>query len=445
MRTYQAILEKFVPKTVLAKVALENWQEPDTLSLLSEKISGPVLLGYVLWILHEAEKREIDTLYFLARDGYILHQIAIKVCNVLKIPIICRYLYCSRNSLRLPTYSFIGEEAFTLLLNKSSNLTMYKLMERVGFSESERKEIYTTIGLPKLNENRFLTNIEYETLKKLLKNNSTYVNKVIEKSKDAYDVTIGYLRQEGLFASKQVAIVDSGWTGSMQRSLRQLMKSAGYGGKFIGFYFGMFAEPKEKEDGEYLTWYFDAKSALQNKVYFCNNLFEIMLSAPHGTTLTYCNKNGNYEPVLKNNVENMDSILEQNNNILKYLEKVLMQKELVSFNLNAIRKMTSKLLKRMMVYPTKKELAIWEGFSFCDDITDQDQQQIVSKTDIEALKQYLLYKRIYKKLCEHVDDRSDVVSRDLFWVWGEIQYLPVYSRWWYRTNFVLGEFVRLSI
>ena len=447
MRSYRAILEKFAHETILARVALKDWQELDTLSLLSEKISGPILLGYVLWILHEAEKRGVDTLYFLARDGYILYKIAIEVCNVFKIPVTCRYLYCSRKSLRLPTYSFIGEEAFELLLNKSSNLTIYKLMERVGFSEAEREEIYSTVGVSKIDENKILTNIEYESIKALLKNNNMYLNKVMEKSIKAYDVTIGYLKQEGLFDLEQVAIVDSGWTGSMQRSLRQLMKSAGYNGKFVGFYFGMFTEPKDREDGDYLTWYFSANENLQNKVYFSNNLFEVILSAPHGTTLTYIYKNGRYEPALKGNVKNLDIILEQNNGILKYSYKFLVQNKLENINLDTVRTMTSKLLKRMMVYPTRKEIEIWEKFSFCDDITDQDQQAFIDKKNVTALKHYLLLSRAYRTISKGMttkkNERNKIVPKDLFWVWGCIQYLPVPSKWWYRVNFMLGEFIRL--
>ena len=64
MRSYRAILEKFAHETILARVALKDWQELDTLSLLSEKISGPILLGYVLWIC--TKLRNVESIHFIS-------------------------------------------------------------------------------------------------------------------------------------------------------------------------------------------------------------------------------------------------------------------------------------------------------------------------------------------------------------------------------------------
>ncbi len=447
MKTYRAILKKYKNKTLLAETALKDWKEPDTIELLGEKVIGPVLFGYVLWILREAKKKNIGTLYFLARDGYILRKIALKICDVYGMKINCRYLYCSRHSLRLPTYSLIGEEAFELLLNKSSNVTVNKLLERVGFTETEKIEICKSIGILETDQNKILTNRKYKEIKLLLKNNAIFVDKTMIKSKIAYGMTIGYLRQEGLFDSPYVAIVDSGWTGSMQRSLRQLLQAAGYKGNIIGFYFGMFSEPKEEADGEYLTWYFDAKSYLLNKVFFCNNLFEIMLSAPHGTTLTYSYDDKNYYPILQKNLTDMNSVLELNTGVLKYTDEVLKQDGLNNEFLDNIHKMTTELLKKMMVYPTKKEIRIWEKFTFSDDITDKYERAIIDKYEVRLIQQYLLLSRVFQKVFQtEIDIKNEnKKEKDLFWVWGVIQCLPVYKRWWYRLNFIIGEIIRFRI
>lgn len=67
---------------------------------VSREHTAPVLLDYVQWVLKEAQARNITTLYFLARDGFVLREIAERVCMKDRIPIHCRYLYCSRASLR---------------------------------------------------------------------------------------------------------------------------------------------------------------------------------------------------------------------------------------------------------------------------------------------------------------------------------------------------------
>ena len=86
---------------------------------LCRRFSGPLLLDYVWWVLREAEKRKLRTLYFLARDGYLLYRIAQVFVSRYSLPLECRYFYCSRTSLRMPSYWFIGEEAFDLLLCNS--------------------------------------------------------------------------------------------------------------------------------------------------------------------------------------------------------------------------------------------------------------------------------------------------------------------------------------
>lgn len=78
---------------------------------LSKEFTGPLLFHYVWWVLYHAMERDIRTLCFLARDGYLLREIALQFCKKFDLPIDCRYLYSSRASLRMPTYHFIGDEA----------------------------------------------------------------------------------------------------------------------------------------------------------------------------------------------------------------------------------------------------------------------------------------------------------------------------------------------
>ena len=99
-------------------------QKQMDLYTLSRQKVAPVLYGYVCWVLKEAEKRGICTLYFLSRDGYILRKIAQQICEKKKMRIECRYLYCSRASLRMPAYHLIGEEAYRLLFQGGYHVTL---------------------------------------------------------------------------------------------------------------------------------------------------------------------------------------------------------------------------------------------------------------------------------------------------------------------------------
>ncbi|MEG0691598.1 MAG: hypothetical protein RR444_00775 [Oscillospiraceae bacterium] len=53
-----------------------NQQDIDELNGVTEEITAPILFAYVWWVLKEADQIGLKKLYFLARDGYIMHKIA---------------------------------------------------------------------------------------------------------------------------------------------------------------------------------------------------------------------------------------------------------------------------------------------------------------------------------------------------------------------------------
>ncbi|WP_257906136.1 glycosyltransferase, family 4 [Campylobacter lari] len=82
------------------KIRAEN-----TFSSLKEigiSYGGPLLLPYVYWILNTAVKNNIRTLYFVARDGYILKKIADILIEKERLNISTKYIYGSREAWREP-------------------------------------------------------------------------------------------------------------------------------------------------------------------------------------------------------------------------------------------------------------------------------------------------------------------------------------------------------
>ena len=99
-------------------------------------IVGPVMLEYTRWIISESQKKGIKKLYFLARDGYLLSKIAKMIVEKQGLDIDCRYLYCSRASLRMPSYHIIDEnEMYDILLRGGYYVTPKSLFQRGCFLE----------------------------------------------------------------------------------------------------------------------------------------------------------------------------------------------------------------------------------------------------------------------------------------------------------------------
>lgn len=416
---------------------------------LSEKLgrefSGPIMFHYVWWVLTEAKNRGLRRLYFLARDGYTLLKIANLFCDTFHLPIECRYLYCSRASLRIPSYFFIGEDAFELLTLGGYYGTLKSLLLRGGLTRAERQEVYVECGMQHIDEDRALPLGEFERYAGLIRQSRTFRMCVVKKSKTAYADTIGYLKEEGLFEQNTVAVVDSGWTGSMQHSLRQLLAYSGFKGSLIGFYFGMYAKPKSSADGIYLTWYFDAANGAMKKALFCNNLFECLLSAPHGMTASYRKTGAGYEPVQLSSAEGRELtiIVEQSEIIYDYAAQRIQEVSFDEFDPRRLRRDTMRRIKRYMSSPTPAEAAYYGQFLFCDDSTEAYHLHLAGKDQTACLRSYSVFRRVWRKLTAYFIPREP--ERELLWPYGTTAFLSGWRKWWYRWNILIVEWLHFAL
>lgn len=410
---------------------------------LGKTMAGPVLYDYVNWVLYEAQKEKISCLYFLARDGYMLYQIAQKICQKNNLSIQCKYLYCSRLALRLPSYHLIGQEAYDILFLSGYYVTPKTLLERACLSREEAFEVLEQIAYPISQYEKVLNKLELADITVKLSQSPVYHSLIDRKSKDAYPAAIAYLRQEELFSQPRVAVVDSGWTGSMQRSLRQIMQSDGYNGCFIGFYFGMYVNPRDIADGIYKTWYFNATSNKYDKILFCNNLFECMLAAPHGMTTGYHFVEKHAEPVLlpSPSSEEMMLISAHQKGIMDYVgQRLTVETDIISeFDIKIAHKSTRKLLRRYMAYPKKSDAAAYGVLLFCDDVTEGYHSPLASAEQVRLLADYSIPRRVYRKL---VRQNKNYSGPELFWPCGTLAFASFWQRIWYRCNFYIWEWLR---
>lgn len=404
-------------------------------------IVGPVMLEYTRWILRESQKKGIKKLYFLARDGYLLSKIAKMIVEKQGLDIDCRYLYCSRASLRMPSYHIIPtEEMYDILLLGGYYVTPKSLLWRAEIESENAQALYKELGIE--DENACLNDKELEELRGKIKKSELYYNLVTEASKNAYKSTIDYFRSEGLFDTDHVAIADSGWTGSMQRSLRQLLNNEGYTGKITGFYFGMYVSPKS-EDGEYNTYYFSEHKGTKRKLYFNNNLFECMLSAPHPMTIGYgYDEGGKVRPLFaENHSKKMLELIEaQIDGALEYINSVP-DTPFTDYSYKKSLKRVYKILKRSMVKPTRDEVVALSNFTFCDDVTEKYHLSLASDEMKKSLKNYMIIGRVLRKLL----GKKQSGEAQLFWPYGVVALCPKILRPWYRFNITLWDFLKIKL
>lgn len=405
----------------------------DDIKEVGRSIAGPIITAYVSWLLNDAACHGVKRIYFLARDGYSLQKTAEILCRRNGLDIECRYLYCSRISLRVPSFHLIGDEGTDLLCIGGYHVTPDTVLDRLAFSDEEKAAIFDDLGLT--DHTDVMDSASLAQFKEQLRNSRVFCKTADMVSKKAYGPTMRYFRQEGLFDQSCVVIADSGWTGSMQRSLRQLLRSEGYTGKICGYYFGMFSEPSDDADGEYKTWYFDRKGRIADKVFFCNNLLECMLSAPHGMTLGFKSSDKGVSPVLAECSDMLVGYAHAHSaGIAEYAEQ----------NSGISGEVTPSLRKhihKVMVRPTEEMLKVYGGIGFCDDLNEKRMLPLADHSQVEGLKKYLLLPRI----CNKVFHTKKSVGCDVYWPFGTAAYLDPFRSWWYRMNIYAGDFIRYSI
>lgn len=432
-------LEKTVEEVI--KEYLQQQKQSPFLQITAA-VSAPVLFSFVWWILKTAQQKQLRRIYFLARDGYLLHQYALRICEAYQIPIECRYLYSSRISWRIPSFHLIGEEAFQMIFTGGYYITPEVILKRICLSKKEREWVYGLIGLAPERWNQRLPKKEYLEFARMIWENFDFRTLLEQKSKNAYQNTIGYLEQEGLLDGDPVVIADTGWTGSMQRTLRQLLESANVTSPIVGFYFGMFESPKDPRDGTYFTWYFSKQSSISDRIKFNNNLLECICIAPHPMTIAYQRQHDHYLPVWKEdnatNLTQSDFTLQYQIHI-SFLKKLLQESSLQDFQQQPLHDMSKRLLQKMMYHPSQEEALAYESCYFCDDVAESYRNPVVQRVTQQQIKQYQFFRRLLQKFILKTSEDTP----DLFWSYGTIALSDIRWKSWYRFQLYLWDWVRM--
>jgi len=173
---------------------------------LGASLGGPYLFPYVYWVIQEAKNKEIKTLYFVARDGYVLKKIADKIIRYEKIELKTKYIYGSREVWRKPVETDNKNEI--LLAKKYINQEVDK-SEKYGFVEfiGTGKTLNSVIELLETKDNMvgsyylYLSTYENPQVSKnfsMVKLNKRFKNRLELLVRAPHGQTIGYEEKENI-------------------------------------------------------------------------------------------------------------------------------------------------------------------------------------------------------------------------------------------------------
>lgn len=352
-------------------------------------VMTPILNLFVVWLLKEAERKKIRHLFFLARDSYPLYLIAGQYCEKLQLKLKCSYFYCSRYSLRVPMYSENTQEALDHVCRGGIDVTLRKILIRSGFELQKAEELREYFEMDR-ELDAVIPYPELKNIKKELSANKKYMEMLRSVSTSKRDTVYRYFRQEGMLEEK-IGIVDSGWTGTTQKSINKIRKKCGCRTGVEGYYFGLYETPPGYDPRKYHSFYFSPKKEIMNKVFFSNCFVEIILSAPHGTTMGYKETDGRIVPVLApyraENKEKTEAFLETLKSYTGRMMSLCSADDIRKTDIRKDRAILQKSLRSFMWNPSPGEAEYYGTLQFSDDLLDDHMQDLAVRMSQKQLRE----------------------------------------------------------
>ena len=319
------------------------------------EILGPLLYGFSKWLVEEVKKNEIKKIFFLSREGALLKK-GFEILNK-NSDIEIKYLYVSRRSTRTFLLKNIEtlEDVFNIVKMRNI-ITVKDFLNNVGLEPKKYKDLYIKYDIDEFDNIKKIDNFEkiFEEIKQDI------IDNAIEEEKNIS----GYLKQEKFYG--KIALVDVGWTGTMQNALINISKYENFDTDIIGFYMAQNSNAINfiKSGMKTKAYLFDYTSNRYNdEIRLFLNLFESFFLAQHGTTLKYEKVEQNYIPVLAECEYSKDEIL--------IFEKI--QRGAIEF-INDYKKIDFFIssdvayanIYRLGVYPKLKEVNLFSNISYLE-------------------------------------------------------------------------------
>lgn len=244
------------------------------------ELIAPLYVSFTSWILQDAKQRGIKRLYFLARDGEILFEIAKKLqTNYPDMEL--HYLYVSRKSLYLPGIQELSKK---------------EIKERV-FVE---KTLANVLDCFQLDEEmgRFgrYADLEDDELIDALLSDQDFLNIFHSKQRQQRELCLKYFVEEGLTRGK-AAIVDLNGGRRSHKAINEILSLGGFEDVF-GYYFMVVSDRIAGKD--YKTFNYGERFELNRKMYRMLHtlVFEEYYSmSDHESTVSYRLENEQVVPV----------------------------------------------------------------------------------------------------------------------------------------------------
>lgn len=335
-------------------------------------VAAPTLTAYVLWLLRRAQAAKLQRLYFISRDGQILHEIARRLAPKMRADIELRYLYGSRQAWHLPGVTKLDARQIEWVMDKTDRLTVGDVLSRVGLTAADVKPELKRADLHR--RTRITDDARRQTVREMLQN-SIVTALIAERAAALRIPLLAYLKQERMFDGAKWAMVDVGWHGRLQSSLARVLASVD-GPTPRGFYFGLHAKNADRAAGKRDAYLFDARSRAGKALLkgYADDLelvpmMEMFCAADHGSVIGFEQVGPKVNALMREPANtraiNWGLPLVQAT-IRSFAENLTLDNSLVDLDAD-VRPAVVDVLRAFWLTPTTSEAVAWGAYPYEDD------------------------------------------------------------------------------
>lgn len=289
----------------LARLERRHADTAPALRAVAADIVAPTLIAYVHWLLRQSARRDLDTVYFLSREGQVLHAIAQVLVDRFALPLELRYLHVSRQSLNTAALTDYSRSELAWSLTHVETNTVRTLLARLHLRPEAIRSDLADLGITEDAWDRVPDGPQRGRLLRAVTDGPLRAT-VRKRMREARTPVVAYLRQEGFLDRARLGVVDISGVGSQFKALAALRTGAGLA-PADGFLFLRSRDPYLAAEGGYTdtaqppidAFFDDAVSDIgHGTLPGLVAMLELFCAADHGTVTGYRQVGRRVEPVL---------------------------------------------------------------------------------------------------------------------------------------------------
>lgn len=195
-------------------------------------VIGPMMAGFIDWIISEARKNNITKLFSFTREAYLFNKLLKEACRQQHVNLEILEVNVSRYFLKHISIDLSSKQKLYTYFKKRTNPSIADIADEFGLDHQEIENLSENISNKKAN----LSDDQLKNVTQALFNSSGIIEKVKANNLQQKEYYKAYLNEIG-FNDPTLYITDLGYGGTIQRLLQDFIDQEGWNSQIRGLYF----------------------------------------------------------------------------------------------------------------------------------------------------------------------------------------------------------------